>query len=58
MRIVAGEFRSRVLTPLKGDQTRPTADKIKEAVFSSIGPYFSKSSIIFCVITSLPPTGQ
>ena len=41
MRIVAGEFRSRVLTPLKGDQTRPTADKIKEAVFSSIGPYFS-----------------
>ena len=41
MRIVAGAFRSRVLTPLKGDQTRPTADKIKEAVFSSIGPYFS-----------------
>ena len=41
MRIVAGEFAPRVLTPLKGDQTRPTADKIKEAVFSSIGPYFS-----------------
>ena len=44
MRIVAGEFRSRVLTPLKGDQTRPTADKIKEAVFSSIGPYFEALS--------------
>lgn len=41
MRIVAGEFRSRVLTPVKGNQTRPTADKIKEAVFSSIGPYFA-----------------
>ena len=41
MRIVGGEFRSRVLTPPKGDQTRPSADKNKEAVFSSIGPYFS-----------------
>ena len=49
MRIVAGEFRSRVLTPLKGDQTRPTADKIKEAVFSSIGPYFSGGVIAGCI---------
>ena len=40
MRIVAGEFRSRTLASVDGNQTRPTADKIKEAVFSSIGPYF------------------
>lgn len=40
MRIIAGEFRSRMLAKLEGDQTRPTADKIKGAVFSSIGPFF------------------
>ncbi len=40
MRIVAGEFRSRVLQTLEGDNTRPTLDKVREAVFSRIGPYF------------------
>lgn len=40
MRIVAGEFRSRILSAVEGQTTRPTADKIKEAVFSGIGPYF------------------
>nr|WP_255370396.1 16S rRNA (guanine(966)-N(2))-methyltransferase RsmD [Holdemania sp. Marseille-P2844] len=40
MRIVAGKFRSRLIQAPKGDQTRPTLDKVKEAVFSRIGPYF------------------
>lgn len=40
MRIIAGEFSSRKLETLKGDATRPTQDKIKEAVFSSMGGYF------------------
>lgn len=40
MRIVAGAFRSRIIQSVPGDATRPTADKIKEAVFSRIGPYF------------------
>lgn len=40
MRITAGTYRSRKLATLSGDATRPTQDKIKEAVFSSIGPYF------------------
>ena len=40
MRIVAGEFRSRTIDAVAGSATRPTADKIKEAVFSRIGPYF------------------
>lgn len=40
MRIVAGEFRSRVIEAVDGETTRPTTDKIKEAVFSRIGPYF------------------
>lgn len=40
MRIVAGKFRSRVIEAVPGMETRPTADKIKEAIFSRIGPYF------------------
>lgn len=40
MRIVAGTHRSRVIDAVEGNQTRPTTDKIKEAIFSRIGPYF------------------
>ena len=42
MRIVAGEFRSRVLTPAQGrsDAARPPT-RSKKRFFSSIGPYFS-----------------
>ena len=34
MRIIAGEYRSRILKTLEGNNTRPTLDKIKGAVFS------------------------
>ena len=40
MRIIAGKYRSLPLEAVKGNYTRPTTDKIKEAVFNSIGPYF------------------
>ena len=40
MRIVAGEFSSRKLLTLPGEKTRPTLDKVREAVFSSLGGYF------------------
>lgn len=40
MRIVAGKYGSRPLKTLAGNQTRPTLDKVKEAVFSKVGPYF------------------
>ncbi|MBR0138519.1 MAG: 16S rRNA (guanine(966)-N(2))-methyltransferase RsmD [Erysipelotrichaceae bacterium] len=46
MRIVAGEFRSRILQTLPGDNTRPTLDKVREAVFSRIGPYFENGERI------------
>lgn len=36
MRIVSGVFRSRSLKTLKGDNTRPTSDKIRAAIFDSI----------------------
>ncbi|MBM7544202.1 16S rRNA (guanine(966)-N(2))-methyltransferase RsmD [Periweissella beninensis] len=40
MRIVAGEFGGRPLKAVPGTATRPTTDKVKEAIFSMIGPYF------------------
>ena len=38
MRIIAGVNRGRILQTLKGMHTRPTSDRVKEAVFSSISP--------------------
>ncbi|MBQ3206015.1 MAG: RsmD family RNA methyltransferase, partial [Peptococcaceae bacterium] len=36
MRIIAGENRGKKLKAVPGMKTRPTADRVKEAVFSSI----------------------
>lgn len=36
MRIIAGSRKSRQIESLKGTSTRPTLDKVKEAVFSSL----------------------
>lgn len=41
MRIITGKYGGRRLKSVSGKKTRPTADKIKEAVFQMIGPYFS-----------------
>lgn len=40
MRVVAGEFGGRKLKAVPGNGTRPTTDKVKEALFNIIGPYF------------------
>ncbi len=39
MRIIAGHNRGRKLKSVPGMKTRPTADRVKEAVFSSIDEY-------------------
>ncbi len=36
MRIIAGEYRGRPLRSLKGDATRPTTDRVREALMSSL----------------------
>lgn len=36
MRIVAGKWRGRVLRAPKGETTRPTSDRVREALFSSL----------------------
>jgi 16S rRNA (guanine966-N2)-methyltransferase len=38
MRVVAGELGGRRLQAPKGDATRPTTDRVREAVFSTLGP--------------------
>lgn len=40
MRVISGEFRGRRLNMVPGTGTRPTADKIKESMFSMLGAYF------------------
>ncbi|WLR47057.1 16S rRNA (guanine(966)-N(2))-methyltransferase RsmD [Halobacillus litoralis] len=40
MRVIAGEFKGRPLKSVPTHKTRPTTDKVKEAVFHGIGPFF------------------
>lgn len=40
MRVISGKAKGRPLKAVPGMGTRPTTDKVKEAVFSMIGPYF------------------
>ncbi|WP_042160375.1 16S rRNA (guanine(966)-N(2))-methyltransferase RsmD [Paenibacillus gorillae] len=40
MRVIAGAAKGRTLKAVPGMNTRPTTDKVKEAIFSMIGPYF------------------
>jgi 16S rRNA (guanine966-N2)-methyltransferase len=37
VRVVAGEFRGRTLAAPRGGRTRPTADRVREALFSMLG---------------------
>lgn len=40
MRVVSGICKGRALKAVPGNTTRPTTDKVKEAIFNMIGPYF------------------
>ncbi|WP_028125049.1 16S rRNA (guanine(966)-N(2))-methyltransferase RsmD [Eremococcus coleocola] len=40
MRVIAGKYGSRPLKTIAGNQTRPTTDKVKEAMFNMLGHYF------------------
>jgi len=41
MRVIGGEFRSRVLKSLPGLEVRPTPDRLREALFSILAPRIS-----------------
>lgn len=40
MRVVSGTRKGKILKAVPGSSTRPTTDKVKEAIFNMIGPYF------------------
>ena len=46
MRIIAGKARGLRLETLSGEDTRPTADRVKEALFSMLTPYLSGSKVL------------
>lgn len=46
MRIVAGAARGRRLTVPKGSEVRPTADRVKEALFSSLQPILPGARVL------------
>lgn len=46
MRIVGGEFSSRKIVTSSGKTTRPTLDKVREAVFSSLGGLFEGGTVL------------
>lgn len=46
MRVVSGRFRGTRLEAVAGDKTRPTTDKVKEAMFSMLMPYLDDGEVL------------
>lgn len=46
MRIVAGRWGSRALAAPKGSETRPTADRVREALFSVLGDRVTDACVL------------
>lgn len=46
MRVISGSAKGRPLKSVPGNGTRPTTDKVKEALFSMIGPYFEGGTVL------------
>jgi 16S rRNA (guanine(966)-N(2))-methyltransferase RsmD len=46
MRVIAGEFRSRVLKTLNGMDVRPTPDRLRESLFSVLMPRIAGSTFV------------
>lgn len=46
MRVISGTAKGRPLKAVPGMGTRPTTDKVKEAIFSMIGPYFDGGFVL------------
>ncbi|SFL58246.1 16S rRNA (guanine(966)-N(2))-methyltransferase RsmD [Salibacterium qingdaonense] len=46
MRVISGKYKGKPLRAVQGMKTRPTSDKVKEAVFQLIGPYFEGGAVL------------
>ena len=48
MRIIAGEFRSRILLAPKSDATRPITDRAKQSLFDILSPHIEGARVYDC----------
>ena len=48
VRVVGGRFRGRRLETLPGLDLRPTSDRVKEALFSALGPFPAGARVVDC----------
>jgi 16S rRNA (guanine966-N2)-methyltransferase len=46
VRVISGQAKGHPLKAVPGSNTRPTTDKVKEALFSIIGPYFNEERVL------------
>ncbi len=46
LRVISGEARGIKLKALKGTNTRPTSDKVKESIFNILAPYIEESRVL------------
>jgi 16S rRNA (guanine966-N2)-methyltransferase len=46
MRVIAGVYGGRRLTAPRGDATRPTSDRVREALFSILGPLGEQARVL------------
>ena len=46
MRVISGRVRGLKLNCPSGEDTRPTLDRVKEAIFSMLLPYLSGASVL------------
>lgn len=46
MRVISGVYKGRQLKAVPGKSTRPTTNKVKEALFQVIGPYFQGGAVM------------
>lgn len=46
MRVIAGNRKGQSIKAVPGETTRPTTDKIKEALFQMIGPFFKEGVVL------------
>lgn len=46
MRIIGGRFRGRPLLSVRGQKTRPTADRLRETLFNILGPRVREAAVL------------
>lgn len=46
MRVISGQLKGKRLKSVPGMTTRPTSDKVKEAVYNIVGPYFDGGEVL------------